>query len=127
MADLIDRRRGTGWRLVLGLTLCVVGAAVPTRGFGASHFQSGNSLLAYHDSKNLSEQGIALGYIVGISDVLEGHAINGWRACSPANGVTQGQVRDVVVQWLRAHPEKRHFGADGLVAEALQTAFPCKR
>jgi len=65
-----------------------------------------------------------MAYIVGIADALEGNVIDGWRACIPQS-VTQGQAKDVALKWLRAHPEKRHFAAAGLVAYALSDAFPC--
>ena len=125
MADMIDRRRRSGWRLALGMVLCVVGAAVPTRGFAS--FQNGNTLWADCNGKadDWFIKGYCAGYISSISDALDGNAIDGYRACLP-NGVTIGQVQDVVVKWLRAHPEKRHFQAAGLVAQALEDAFPCK-
>ena len=125
MADLIYRWRRTGLRLVLGLALCVVCAALPTRGFAV--FMNGNQLLADCDSKDdeFYLKGYCMAYIAGIADALGGNAINGYRACIPLRA-TQGQVRDVVVQYLRARPDIRHLAAPGLVAEPLQTAFPCR-
>jgi hypothetical protein len=35
-----------------------------------------------------------------------------------------GQLRDIVVKDLRAHPEDRHLNADALVAIALHGPFP---
>ena len=49
MADVIDRRRRSGWGLVLGLALCVVGAAVPTR--ADADYKNGNDLFAHCDGK----------------------------------------------------------------------------
>ncbi len=42
------------------------------------------------------------------------------------DGVTNGQVRDVVVKYLKDHPEERHFLASILAVKALSKAFPCK-
>jgi hypothetical protein len=89
-------------------------------------FENGNELL---DSCN-NDPPWCLGYVVGIADAMSGAqsvggTVNGWRACLPY-GVTEGQVMDVVVQALRAHPQRRHNGASGLVASALSEAFPCR-
>ena len=45
--------------------------------------------------------------------------------CIP-DGVTNGQMTDVFVKYLRAHPEKRHKIASILAWEATQKAFPCR-
>jgi Rap1a immunity proteins len=66
-----------------------------------------------------------LAYTVAIADALSApNVINGYRACIPLS-VTNGQVRDVVLLYMKQHPEKRHYGAAGLVAGALAEAFPC--
>jgi hypothetical protein len=43
-----------------------------------------------------------------------------------STAVKTEQVRDVVVQYLNAHPEKRHEPAAARTLIALQAAFPCK-
>jgi hypothetical protein len=50
----------------------------------------------------------------------------GVRFCSPS-GVSQNQAASVVVQYLDAHPEKRHLNFRGLAVTALHDAWPCKR
>jgi hypothetical protein len=67
-----------------------------------------------------------LGYIDGVADALDKNIINGYKACVP-DGVTAGQLQDVVVQYLRLNPADRHFLAFGLVADAISKAFPCRR
>ncbi len=47
------------------------------------------------------------------------------RSCIPEN-VTNGQVSDVVIKYLRDHPEERHILAAILVVKAMAEAFPCK-
>ena len=44
--------------------------------------------------------------------------------CIP-NRVTDRQTTDVVVRYLKEHPEQRHYAAANLVAETLAEAFPC--
>jgi hypothetical protein len=38
----------------------------------------------------------------------------------------RNQVRDIVLQWLTAHPATRHNAATHEALAALQAAFPCK-
>ena len=44
--------------------------------------------------------------------------------CIP-EGVTLGQLTDVFLNYLRAHPEERHEGASFLTFRAMKKAFPC--
>ena len=46
--------------------------------------------------------------------------------CEP-NGVTGGQLRDIVTKWLIENPAKRHLAGEVLVGEALIDAFPCPK
>jgi hypothetical protein len=64
------------------------------------------------------------GYIDGIADAMAGNAINGYMACIPM--AVGGGRFDVVIQFLRANPAKRHLAAAGLVARALSDAYPCR-
>jgi hypothetical protein len=45
--------------------------------------------------------------------------------CIP-DGVTQGQVRDIVVRYLDQNPTIRHGPAQILITMALKESFPCK-
>jgi hypothetical protein len=64
-------------------------------------------------------------YINAITDALyEGTVIGGLKVCFPVHVLT-GQVEDLAKRFLSAHPDERHLGAPGLVAEALAEAFPC--
>ena len=83
-------------------------------------YYSGNELYAKLTSKETSDRIMGLGYIAGVHDVMEGNAI-----CAP-QGVTLGQLGDVVLKKLRSIPEHRHNSADSLVFVALTEAFPCK-
>lgn len=87
--------------------------------------ESGNTLL--YDCSQLEGsfgRSFCAGYVTAIADTLMANDINGFRACFP-EGVTNGQIRDVVTTFLRRNPELRHYGAAGLVSEALENAFPC--
>jgi hypothetical protein len=67
-----------------------------------------------------SKGGYCIGYIVGVHDAL----VSKGNFCVP-DGVTGGQLGDVVKLYLRNHPEGRHLSADELVTAALKEKFPC--
>jgi Rap1a immunity proteins len=45
--------------------------------------------------------------------------------CLPDGGVSTGQVQDVGVRYVRAHPEIRHLPAATLLLAAFKEAWPC--
>lgn len=90
-------------------------------------FDSGTELLALcedPDGSGFAEM-YCLGYITAVADVLERNDINGLRACIPDQGVAVEDLAEAVKAYLRRHPERGHYGAAGLVADALGEAFPC--
>jgi len=82
-------------------------------------FFSGNHLLAECESRDASSRIDCLGYTSGAADAAQG------RFYCPPDGVTRGQVRDVVIAHLRANAAQRHLTADVLVALALRDVWPC--
>jgi len=105
--------------LVAALALTAVSASASAN----AGFETGASLLAHCELPNPE---ICLGYVAGIADAMDsGHdAIHGWRACVPT-GTANAEIQNVVIQTLRRHSETRHYLASGLVAFALNQAFPC--
>ena len=87
-------------------------------------FEDGNDLFGKCQSNNSADSVYCIAYIAGVADAIGGNSINGFRACIPL-GATKAHVRDVVVGWLQSNPENRHHGAKGLIAAALEEAFPC--
>ena len=49
----------------------------------------------------------------------------GWRLCLPQSNVTARQLVDVVMAYLRAHPEARAYSAASVGHVAFSQAFPC--
>lgn len=84
-----------------------------------AEFWDGNKLLERLNSTNLTNQGMALGYIMGVSDTMQG--VN---HCPPANA-TAGQLQDMVLNYLNNVPAQRHKTGDEIVLMVLRTAFPC--
>jgi hypothetical protein len=99
-------------KLLLCVALCVTTTV-------QASFVSGNDLFKHLTDNNYFSQGYAMGYILGVSDVFSGDS-----HCMP-QGVTAGQVRDVVKNFLEVSPEIRHRPADVIVHVILRSTWPC--
>ncbi|MDP6927129.1 MAG: Rap1a/Tai family immunity protein [Rhodospirillales bacterium] len=114
----------------LVLALAVGLAVLFTASEGRGGFIKGQEL--YNDCSaddGSFSVGSCFGYIIGVVDAGKGVGRRiewqgGWSACIP-KGVTGDQMVEVVKKSLRAHPEDWHYEANGLVARALDEAFPC--
>jgi hypothetical protein len=83
-------------------------------------YLTGNMLFDYCQSNDRSSQGLCVGYIVGVSDMLsEEHLV------CPAQNAPIGQIRDIVIKYLVNNPESRQYAASYLAMSALRTVFPC--
>lgn len=87
----------------------------------SAEYMSGNMLYQRMTSTESFERAMALGYVLGVSDV--GQNVT---HCSGSQ-VTSGQTRDVVKQYLEQNPAFRDMSADVLVVAALGQAFPCAK
>jgi len=100
----------------------IVGAALVTASFTTqAEFFTGNKLYAYMLSDNSAERSMAIGFVTGMHDAIEGDV-----HCSGAE-VTTGQIRDVVKKYLEKNPSIRDMGSSLLVSMALAEAFPCAK
>jgi Rap1a immunity proteins len=81
----------------------------------------GNELLKHClEPIETAESSYCLGYISAAADIL------GDDICVPKE-VNRGQMNDIAVRYLQAHPELRQRSGVDLAEEALKAAFPCKR
>lgn len=88
----------------------------------ALSFISGNELLRRCDAKDSRMfQGYCVGYVAGASSALDNSVF-----CIPTSATT-GQTRNLVVDWLKAHPEYRDRDATALIGVALYEAWPCPK
>lgn len=93
-----------------------------------SMYVTGSDLLQKCESDEVWNYAACDGYIMAIDDYQE--TLVAWSNldepffCAPAKA-SSSQLVKVVTKYLNEHPEKLHFGAGGLVANALQDAFPC--
>ena len=108
------------------VVLAIAPALISPR--ASAEFYTGNKLYEYCKAAESFGGGVCGGYVVGVLagvEFVEGATKGVQTICIP-DSATAGQVRDVVVRYLDAHPEKRHLHAGGLVWAALSAAFPCE-
>jgi len=108
---------------------CRIGAAVvavalfsvATSDAAIGYFSTGNDLYQECQSKSSQLKAACAGVIVGAYEMMEalGYECMGER-------VTREQVRDVVLKYLREHPEHRHEPAAVSIIMAMEAAFFCK-
>lgn len=110
------------------ILLAVMAISPPQIIPGGGSSMNGNKLLAYCEHQMGSpEWTLCMGYIQGSTDQIKTmRRVFGDSpiSCVPAS-VTIGQMMDVGVEYLRAHPETRHLDASSLMLDAATKAFPC--
>jgi len=84
-------------------------------------FLRGNQLYDRCTSQEIVKRLQCREYIAGMADAFNWDKF----VCGP-DQASENQVRDVVVNYLRDHPEVRHYSAASIAREALGEAFPCK-
>lgn len=85
-----------------------------------AQFIDGNGLLDRMDDPGTVKPMVALGFVLGVADSFRGSDI-----CLPPT-VQARQPYDLVHQWLKANPDKRHLEAAAIVLAVLSRAWPCK-
>jgi len=103
-------------KLIIAAIVCTAFAS-PAR----AEFFTGNTLFRICSSGEFADIMDCLGYTTGASDAAQ------WRHFCPSEGITRGQIRDIVFAYLRDNPEVRNQTADLLVAAALKRVWPCQQ
>ena len=94
-------------------------------------FSKGNGLLKVCTSDRNVDSDICFGYIIGAADGLDlmndqvKKKCNRRRSFCYPSGVAFGQINDVVINYLKANPDKRQDDSALLVEMALNQAWPC--
>lgn len=113
----------------LCVILMLLGAISPTP--AVAGFKTGNDLLRECEAgdgpkPSMLMWGTCAGYVIGAADAIGfWTAVEDGQSCIPTSSQA-GQLRDIVVKYLRDHPETRHFEAYALIHVALGQAFSCK-
>ena len=90
-------------------------------------FVTGNMLYQLCKSENKVNNGLCEGYIAGINDAMSsGYLHKYFQVCLP-EGVSTTQLRLILIKYMEQIPQKLHYVAEGIVAEALGNTFPCKK
>ncbi len=73
-----------------------------------------------------NSQTICQGYISAVYDVMAGHGyLYGFRACMPG-AFNDGQLTEIVLNWLAVRPVMRPLPAPQIVVRGLAETFPCR-
>lgn len=91
---------------------------------------TGNDLLEFCTSQDPSDLRYCLGFIYGVKITYDLHNEYGnsstmvIKSCSPSSW-NAGQIKDIVVKYLRENPKDRSHHPTILVLAALTDAWPC--
>ena len=99
------------------LLLCGSAYAASYKGYKFSQI-TGNDLVNMCKEKDGYGHGVCLGYVNGVSALQT-------KACIP-KGVKFGQIRFVVLKYMRENPEQLHKDARMLIGQSLVVAWPCR-
>lgn len=79
----------------------------------------GNQLLSDLKEEANFRNGFSFGYVSGIADSLDNFC--------PPKGVTNGQLYDIVKNFIEQNPAIRHYHRVYIAQHALKTTYPCKQ
>ncbi len=65
-------------------------------------------------------------YVDGFADAISAGGKDHALACIPV-AATGTELRDVLVVYLKAHPEDQHVKAADIAAKAFAKAYPCRK
>ena len=102
------------------LSICTLACALVTP--AEANFVSGNYLLDTCEKTDNISSSFCIGTILAYYDML--YEMEYY--CGDGSQRTPGQIRDVVVKYLREHPEHRDTRASALAFFAIIDAFNCK-
>lgn len=79
----------------------------------------GNQLLSDLKDESNFRNGFGNGYVTAIADSLDDFC--------PPKGVTNGQLYDIVKNFIEQNPAIRHYHRLYIAQHALKTTYPCKQ
>ncbi len=105
------------------LVALIVAGAMGGGAWPGAHALSGDDLTRVCTDKDATREALCVGYVSGVSETLTS-VLQTSGICAP-DSVSLGKLITVVVDYIDAHPEKRHSSAVPLVWSALVDAWPC--
>lgn len=106
------------WTMISAAAGCLFMSA-PAR----SEFYDGNRILERCESPDIYEKGICLGFVIGATDSLMNFRRYSGRSECVRDSASAGQVRDIVVKYLKDNPATRDDAANSLAIQAIVAAF----
>lgn len=88
---------------------------------GNDLYEWGAGLDKTNDAKYNLTTGLFLGYLAAVDDLYKDTLF-----CPPSN-MSKRQQSDIVMKYLKEHPEERALSAMKIVNAAMFQAFPCKK
>lgn len=108
-------------RILIVVVAITLGAFTTT-----ANAETGNELLQSCENKSSFEAGYCLGTVAGSYDaLLVARAAIPGLFCPPSKGITNGQVQQIVTDFLEDKPSLRHLDATTLIIGAVSEAWPC--
>ncbi len=107
--------------IIAALFVLLVSGPNPALGASESYISGGLLSKLCKTSPNA-----ALGYVLGVIDVLRGVYGSTPEFCIPKK-VETGQLEIIACKYFRDHPEEEHLTGWSLTSKALSEAFPCKK
>jgi hypothetical protein len=108
--------------LVLAIALFLPPSAFSQDDGTTTSFKNGTQLYQACIAASDVQISFCIGYVMGVSDSPQSLHLT----CSPKEA-TGKQTVDLVVSYLRDHPDARQYVAAQEVTLALVKAFPCKK
>ena len=108
--------------VAVAVALVLVSAAASAQEYIG--WMSGNELKRFCHGDLAVDQPICLGFALAVAGIVAtNEPVYGFRACVP-DGVTVGQLTDIITKHLNDHPEYLRLTATSLAVEAFAIAFP---
>lgn len=95
---------------------------------GASDYlnNSGNELLAHCEDENYVNQGVCLGIVQASWNAVSLIAVMMKRDPCIPDTVTLGQMQEVMLAYMRAHPAERSDNVITIMARATRASWTCE-
>lgn len=125
MRGLFSCGKAAGVGAALLATIVVAYGADPVVPVPDTGFDLKQRLGLLYTATDLTDRFVAVravGYVDGVADAAGRLGF----VCYPT-GVDDGQIREVVANYLRDHPERLHDPAGTLVLNSLFEAYACRR
>jgi hypothetical protein len=128
-AHLIRSNKGQvmRWRMITdALFIATLATGMATCAKAAS--MKGDFLLQQCTSNTVEGGFVCLGYVLGYVDATIVWKVNagGTSICIPSEDVTNQQIIDIVVKWLKNHPRDLNQAAGYLLKIILEETWPCR-